>query len=150
MGETDRIRDQMRRAYQGEAWHGPALTELLSKVTATRAAARPLAGAHSIWEITLHVAAWKDAVQRRIGGEAAELQGDADWPPVRDTSDKAWKAALEHLDRTHQALERTVAGLDDARLAGPVPGREYSVYFLPHGVIQHDLYHAGQIAILEK
>ena len=150
MGEIDRIRDQMRRALEGQAWHGPSLIELLSGVDAARAAARPLAGAHSIWEITLHVAAWKDAARRRIEGEAAELLGEDDWPPVRDASEQGWQATLERLERTHQALDRAAAGLDDARLLGPVPGREYSIYFLLHGVLQHDLYHAGQIAILKK
>jgi hypothetical protein len=55
MSEIHRIADQLKRSLEGEAWHGPALRELLSGVTAKQAAARPLAGAHSIWEIVLHI-----------------------------------------------------------------------------------------------
>jgi uncharacterized damage-inducible protein DinB len=42
--------------------------------------------------------------------------------------------------------------LSDDRLSEPAPGirRQYSIYEMLHGIIQHDLYHAGQIAILKK
>src|SRR5438093_2489933 len=140
MTEVDRIKDQLRRAFQGEAWHGPSLMELISDIDAAHAAAKPLPRVHSIWELVNHIAAWEDAVRRRIEGEAVELSGDKDWPPVRDSSPAAWKAAIEGLERGHEALAHTVARLDDAKLLGPVPGREYNVYFLVHGVIQHDLY----------
>ena len=150
MSETQRIVDQLDRAFQGEAWHGSSVQELLDGVDARRAAARPLKNAHSIWEITLHIAAWKDAVRRRIEGEAVELSGDTDWPPMTDTSEDAWRAANAALERAHRALAETARRLDDRRLLGPVPGRDYDAYFLLHGVIQHDLYHAGQIALLLK
>jgi len=39
---------------------------------------------------------------------------------------------------------------DGARLEEITPGTSYSNYVLLHGVIQHDLYHAGQIALLKK
>ena len=150
MREIDRIQDQLQRAFQGDAWHGASLMELLADVDAKRAAAKPLARAHSIWEITLHIAAWEDVARRRTLGEAVELTDEQDWPPVRDTSEAAWGAALARLRNGHEELRRTLAGLDDAKLIDGVPGRDYTVYVLLHGVIQHDLYHAGQIALLMK
>ena len=150
MNEAQRTADQMRRAMAGEAWHGPALLELLEGVEAEQAARHPIANAHSIWEIVLHVAAWKSAVLRRLRGEVIELTGEQDWPPVKDTSERAWIATLEQLKRAHNELERTAAGLEDSRLRSSVPGKDYDVYFMLHGVVQHDLYHAGQIALLKK
>jgi uncharacterized damage-inducible protein DinB len=148
--EVNRIEDQLKRAFEGGAWHGPALMEVLEGVNAARAAAKPIAKAHSIWEIVLHVAAWEDAVRRRLTGEPVELSDAEDWPPVKDTDDAAWSAALDGLRAGHLALQRTVAKLSDARLKEDVPGMDYSHYHLVHGVIQHDLYHAGQIAVLKK
>lgn len=148
--EVTRIEDQLKRAFEGDAWHGPALQEVLQGVTAVQAAARSLAGAHSIWEIVLHVAAWEDVVRRRIGGEPVSLSDAEDWPAVRDTGDAAWSAALERLRSGHMALRRAVAKLSDARLKEEVPGASYTFYHLVHGLIQHDLYHAGQIALLKK
>jgi len=150
MTQIERILDQLRRAFSGDAWHGPALLELLDGVDAKQAASRPLASAHSIWEIVLHISVWEDAVRRRLGGEVVEPTGEQNWPTVHDTSDAAWQLALQSLSSGHAALERTVAALPESRLADTVPGNDYSVYFMLHGVVQHDLYHAGQIAILKK
>ncbi len=148
--EVHRIEEQLKRAFEGSAWHGPAVREVLQGVTAAKAEAKPLPGVHSIWEIVLHIAAWEDVVRRRVNGEPVDLTPAEDWPAVRETGDAAWTDALAALKSRHLALRRTVARLSDARLKEEVPGMEYSHYHLVHGVIQHDLYHAGQIAILKK
>jgi uncharacterized damage-inducible protein DinB len=63
MSESARLADQIRRAFDGEAWHGDSMLELLANVDAKMAAAHPIKGAHSIWELLLHSAAWDDAGQ---------------------------------------------------------------------------------------
>ena len=153
MSETTRIADQLSRAFDGEAWHGDSLVEILQGVTAARAAARPIAGAHTIWELVLHVAAWDEAVLRRLGGAAVELSDAENFPPVKDTSEGAWRAALARVRRGHEQLVAAVASLPDSRLDDMVPGKEgahYTFYYMIHGVVQHELYHAGQIALLKK
>lgn len=150
MSEAARIAEQLRRAYEGEAWHGPALRELLADVTAERAAAKPVGGAHSIWEIVLHIAAWETAGRRRLEGDRAELSDAENWPPVTDESVAGWSAALAELERSNRALREAVARLDDARLDSPILEGMSSVYVTLHGVVQHTLYHAGQIAVLKK
>jgi uncharacterized damage-inducible protein DinB len=150
MSETKRIADQLHRAYAGGAWHGPALRELLNGVTAKQAAARPLAGTHSIWQLVLHITAWKKAVRQRVMEKVVELSPREDWPPVGKASAAAWRRTLKALDRAHRQLEATVARLPESRLKRIVPGRKHTVYFLLHGLVQHDLYHAGQIALLKK
>ncbi len=150
MEEIKRIEEQLKRAFEGEAWHGPSLRELLAGVTAEIAARKPLAQAHSIWEILLHVAAWENAVRRRLEGEAVALSDEEDWPAVHDTSEAAWQNALAAVENGQRQLRETIRRLSDAQLGDIVPGKNYSVYFMLHGVIQHDLYHAGQIALLKK
>ena len=150
MSETSRIANQLHRAYHGGAWHGPALAELLAGVTAKQAAARPLAGGHSIWELVLHITAWKKAVRERVLGKAIELSPREDWPPAGKASVAAWRKTLNALERAHRQLEAAVARLPDSRLKRTVPGRMHNVYFLLHGLVQHDLYHAGQVALLKK
>ncbi len=150
--EVDRIADQMRRAWSGDAWLGTSLAELLADVTAAEACAKPVAGAHSIWELTNHIAVWEDAARRRVGGDPARIETeDEDWPPVRDTSEAAWTAARAHLARTQEALLRAVAGMNDARLDEIIGARhDQTLYVLLHGIVQHDTYHGGQIAILKR
>src|ERR1700685_1416006 len=94
MSESARIADQLHRSFDGEAWHGDALFEILEGVTADRASARPIKSAHSIWELVLHIAAWDDAVRQRLGGVAVTLSDAENFPPVTDTSEAAWRAAF--------------------------------------------------------
>jgi len=148
MSEIDRITDQMTKAYEGNAWHGPALRELLNTVTAETAAAKPLPDRHNIWEIVLHVAAWKRVVARRIKGEAVKDPPEGDWPPLPAPGADSWQKSLRHLDTSHRQLLEATRSLNDQRLEEKTPGTEYSLYFLLHGAIQHDLYHAGQVALL--
>jgi uncharacterized damage-inducible protein DinB len=155
MSETKRIADQLQRSFSGEAWHGPALLELLRDVTARQAAARPIKSAHSIWELVLHIAAWEDAARGWLAGETPEFPKlfnmDAEnWPPVPKPIPAAWKKTVRDLTKTHDELLKLVNKLDDAQLPETVPGRKYSLYFLLHGLVQHNLYHAGQIALLKK
>ena len=150
MQETGRIEDQLNRSFRGEAWHGPSLQDLLSDVTFEQAASRPLPDVHSIWEIVLHITAWLDVVRRRLGGDPVELAPEQDWPGVTDGTESGWKIALGNLEGVHERLRGAVAALDPERLDEMVRGKPYSIYFMLHGVIQHNLYHAGQIALLKK
>jgi uncharacterized damage-inducible protein DinB len=153
MSEPARIADQLRRAFDGEAWHGDSVFEILEGITAAQAAARPTAGAHTIWELVLHIAAWDGAVLRRMGGVEVTLSDAENFPSVTDASEAAWREALAQVRRVHENLVKAVADLPDSRLDDKVPGKEgahYTFYYVLHGVVQHELYHAGQIALLKK
>ena len=144
------IAEQLRRAFEGDAWHGPALLELLREMDAVTAAAQPLPDVHSIWELVLHVSAWDNAACCRLDGEKVQLTGTANFPVVPKPTQTAWREAIAHAKHTHDVLVKMVADLPESRLRERVPGKRYDFYFMLHGVAQHALYHAGQIAILKK
>jgi uncharacterized damage-inducible protein DinB len=151
MTETERIADQLLRAYEGNAWHGPSLGEVLAGVTAEQAIARPIATAHSIWEIVLHIAQWESVVARRLAGEVAvQVPPEEDWPRVNATSEEAWHEALQALEQGNRRLREAIASFPEPKLAQTVAGSNDTFYVMLHGVVQHDLYHAGQIALLKK
>ena len=145
MSEIDRIVDQLKRSWGGDAWHGPSLSELLADVDAAKAAAHPVAGAHSIWELALHVATWDRTVANRL----KEWNG-RDPSEVKDTTEAAWKSARETLASAHRELEEAVSSWPEDHLGETVPDKPYSVYVMLHGAAQHELYHGGQIALLKK
>jgi uncharacterized damage-inducible protein DinB len=148
--ESALLADQLRRAFEGDAWHGPALLELLNDIDAATAASNS-ADVHSIWELVLHIAVWDDAALRRLAGEKWQPEGTANFPLVpQPATSAAWRKAIAHARRTHNLLVKTVAALPDSRLRDRVPGKKYDFYHMLHGVVQHELYHAGQIAILKK
>jgi len=150
MTEVERIVDQMRRAFEGGAWCGSALREVLADVTAEEAAARPVANGLRIWQMVLHLAAWKGAVRQRLGGAAVRLPEEGDFPEVEDAGEEAWAAALALLERRHAELVEAVEGLPESRLDEPVVEGFATVYVTLHGSLQHDLYHGSQIALLKK
>jgi uncharacterized damage-inducible protein DinB len=152
MTEIERILDQLKRAFEGNAWHGPSVREALAGVTASQAHARPLQNAHSIWELAQHIAVWEAVGRRRLEGDRApiDISSPEDWPPAEDASEAAWEQAKAALDRGHEALREAITRVSEASLDEPILEGLSTVYVTLHGVIQHDLYHAGQIAMLKK
>jgi uncharacterized damage-inducible protein DinB len=152
--ETERIVDQHRRAFAGDAWHGPSVMSLITDVTAAQAASHPIVSAHSIWELVLHIAAWQRAGNRRLEGDPAQLTDEENFPPVTDTSDDAWERTKQELVDTHEALVEKISAIKESRLDQAIisdPSIPFSTtYVTLHGVVQHNLYHAGQIALLKK
>jgi uncharacterized damage-inducible protein DinB len=151
MREAERIHRQLECALYGEAWHGPSVREILEGLTGEEAAARPLPAAHSIWEIALHLTAWGQIVRRRLAGEVVtEIPPEQDWPGMGEKSAAAWKRVSAMLVRVHAELAEVIRQLPEARLEDAVPEHDYNVSVMLHGVVEHLLYHAGQMAILKK
>jgi uncharacterized damage-inducible protein DinB len=151
MSEIQRIVDQMDRAFDGDAWHGPPLKPMLDGLSADEALKHPIHGAHSIWELVLHITAWNTIVRDELLGTSAQVTPEVDWPPVRDVAEIEWRRAVQNLVDARSRLRKTVAGLRDEQLdERPAPRTSNTRYLMLHGIVQHDLYHAGQIAILKK
>ena len=142
MSQIDLVVEQLKLAFDGEAWHGPALLEILDGVDAR--------AVHSIWELTLHVAAWERVILRRIQGEPATLTDAENFGHVREASDANWESAVRDLKQTHDELIRAVATMTEDKLNEGVPGKPYNLLFMLHGAVQHAAYHGGQIALLRR
>ena len=148
MSEIARIVEQLRQAQEGGAWHGPSVNEALEGVGAAGAARRPIGAAHSIGEIVQHVRVTEEAVRQRIAGEAA--REEADWPGPAGNGEAAWRGAVDSLTTTQRALRDAVSRLPESRLHENMPGKGHSYWYELLGIVNHDLYHAGQIALLKK
>ena len=136
MTEIDRIRDQLRRSIEGEAWHGPSLTEALKGIKPAQAISRPIPEGHTVWEILLHTIVWIDAIRARLGGKPVrDLPPEKDWPPQpTKASATAWKAVQDKLAEAHKALSTDIAKLNDKRLDQPILEGSSTAYISLHGV----------------
>jgi hypothetical protein len=151
MNDITRLQDQLRRALEGHAWHGPAVLELLEGVTAAQANAHPIANAHSIWELVLHLGAAYVLVLRRLHDDATPLAPEEDWPPLPPPTEEQWHRSIEQLRTLNVEIRRAIAAFPPSRLDEPlVPDPPYTAYAQFIGITQHDLYHAGQIALLKR
>ena len=155
--ELSRLVDQLEREHAGEPWHGSSLVAILTGITHQQAAARPLPGAQTIWELVLHITAWKNEARQRLHGQPAGDPSEGDWPqPPAAASADAWRQALEALEEAHRALIDTITRLRDPQLFeqtndSRTDESDSGNYFqLVQGILQHDAYHSGQIALLKK
>jgi len=147
MRAIERILDQLNRAWGGPSWTGVDIRPLLDDVTDAQARAHPLPTVHSIIELVCHMTATMDLVTYRLAGNPKELTSEEDW---RDVTQLPWADAVEEMENAESRLSDAVARLSVDDLDRIVAGRDYTTYVMVHGVIQHNLYHAGQIAILKK
>jgi hypothetical protein len=158
MTESQRIVDQLRRAFSGDPWHGLPTTRLLDGLAAWEAAQRPVGGAASIWEIVLHMKAWIGEVHRRLLGGNPALPGEGDWPALGETTEDAWRDCVAALTSVHEALLADLGEFPENRLWEVVGDRErsrevgagVSYYVMLHGLVQHNVYHTAQIGMLRR
>jgi len=150
MMEVGRIADQLKRSLHGDAWHGSSVSDVLANVNASTASAKPLPGAHSIWEIVLHITAWEQIVLDGLVNRERNAVRPNDWPAPPTTDESEWHEALAELNSIGDQLCDSILRLDDSRLDEAAVEGSPSVYMVLHGLVQHNLYHAGQIALLKK
>jgi uncharacterized damage-inducible protein DinB len=156
--ELTRIADELRREHEEDAWHGTPLRQILAEVDEIQASWRPFEGVQTIWELVLHMTAWKNEVRRRLGGAPAGVPPEGDWPhPPASPEAQAWRQAVGALEDAQRALVEAVLRVPPSMLLAPTSdprdretGQGVSHYILLHGIVQHDVYHSGQIALLRK
>jgi uncharacterized damage-inducible protein DinB len=150
MIEVHRIAKQLQRTFQGRAFHGPAVEETLDGVTAKAAAARVPGASHSIWQLVEHMTFWQDTARSWLEGSTRRPTPGEDWKEVTDTSEAAWDKAKRELRRANDQLKDAVMVLDEARLEEPMFEQMVKVEVVLRGIVQHNIYHAGQIALMKK
>jgi uncharacterized damage-inducible protein DinB len=148
---------QFRATHDGDPWYGSSRARVLRGVTAAQAAARPVPGGHSIWELVLHMTAWTEEVLRRLDGASPATPARGDWPAVPTVTDAAWRASRAALTRAHAAVCAAVEALPSRRfsqrvgqLREPALGTGITVAEMLVGLSQHDAYHIGQIVVLTQ
>jgi uncharacterized damage-inducible protein DinB len=146
------LAEQIRGACVGPSGFDVALMDSLQGITAEMAIRKPPGSTHSIWELLLHIVNWEEISTRRLNGEFIRWERDTqmDWPTVEDRSDAAWRRLLSRLDRSNARFSEAVSRLTDAELATPSAGRTDSRYEMILSMLQHSVYHAGQIVIMKK
>jgi uncharacterized damage-inducible protein DinB len=148
--ELTRLEEQVRLAFEGEAWHGPSVLEAVAGVSADAAAAHPIPGAHSIWELVLHLTGTYRLVLQRIPGQSASLTPEQDWPAVGAPDSARWQQAVEELRRLNREVRLAIRAFNLDRLDETLAPGHTTAYMHFAGLLQHDAYHAGQIKLLRK
>lgn len=147
---TRRIRALIKSCYDGPAWHGPAVLETLKLVEFNMIAKR-INGSHNIIELVHHMASWKQFIIEKLEGDPDfDVVGDFNFTKIDAPTPADWENAKKRLQSIQETLLEKLKHVEDAVLLEGVPGRSYNFFFLLTGIVNHDLYHLGQIKLLMR
>ncbi len=153
MNEIERTLEQYDRTMNGNAWHGDPVWKVLEGISAEQAARRVGTQSHSIWELVSHMTFWETEVCRRLSGLPARSVEELNFPAAPEATAENWNRTLAEFRRSNEEFRAALTKFDGTQLDRPLPGREksgYTAYIEANGVIEHNLYHSGQIAFLRK
>jgi uncharacterized damage-inducible protein DinB len=147
MNHTQRIADAYRSVTLKDAWYGPSLAELLAQISPELATTPPLPGAHSASELLQHLLLWNERVRNTSDSHQLEpWQGEKDWAEASIP----WNELLARWNKSRDLLEERIRNFPVADFPKQVPGRSYSYEKLLEGIVQHTIWHAGQIAMVRS
>ena len=151
------LKQELLTVWNGSPWYGSSSHHILEGVTAAEAAARPVAGVQSIWEIVLHMVAWTEEAASRVNGARAKLPARGDWPiPPAGAADASWENTQKELLAARTALLDAVEASHEEDLYLLVPaadgssGPTFSRAATAGGLAEHDIHHLGQLSLLKR
>lgn len=147
------LRKLLVDTFERTCWHGKSLMKILEEVDHEKALQAPSSGTRNIWELVLHIIVWRTTPIIWMEGNPDyhfEFGTPQDFPPIKDRSEAGWQQALVDLKQSQEKLLATIDAFDPRQLHGQVGSRDYSYYEMLHGIVHHDIYHGGQIALLLK
>jgi uncharacterized damage-inducible protein DinB len=145
MSQTQRIADSYRAATVKGAWYGPSLAELLAQISPEVATTRPVPGSHSILELLQHLLLWNERIRK-----TSDSNSLPPWEPEKDWAEPpiAWNELVSRWSQSRERLEERIRNFPIEDLTKQVPGRNYNYETLFQGVVEHTIYHSGQIAMV--
>ena len=150
MSEVKFLRDQLETTFKGDSWHGPNLVRTLSGINYEQAMRRPIGERHNIWEITYHMIFWMEEAWKSVRDHRnLNPEKNKDWPESGATEEE-WEQSISRLEAAVNMTLDELSRWTDDDLEEMVPGEKYTFKQMLHGVVHHNLYHAGQINILKQ
>jgi uncharacterized damage-inducible protein DinB len=143
--KIQQIADAYRAVTIKGAWYGPTVAELLAKIPLELATTPPVPGAHSISELLQHLLLWNERIRKTSESHPMpQWEAEKEWaePPI------PWKELVARWNKSRDLLEERIRNFPAADLAKQVPGRNYPYETMFHGILQHAIYHSGQIAMV--
>lgn len=157
MNRSEKLSNELYNSVFGDPWHGSPVKKILEDILSEKAFLKPISSAHNIIELTLHLDAWTEEVLNRFNGNISSEPTMGDWPTPKENNEKYWQTVKQKLFADTNKLISVIKKFPEDKLDELV-GRERNVSLgtgfsfegLIIGLVQHNAYHAGQIALLKK
>lgn len=150
--EIQFIRTTLQGVLEKDPWFGRSVYSILNEIDAAKAFTKPAPGAHALIELLYHMNTWALFTQKRLekSTDMDVQETDAlDWRVI-DPTVHTWEKALEEFKSLHTRILELLNEADDDLLNETVDYRKYNFRFLLNGLIQHDIYHLGQLAYVKQ
>jgi len=143
--QIQKIADSYQAVTIKGAWYGPTVAELLAKIPPELATTPPVPGAHSISELLQHLLLWNERIRN-----TSESNPMPRWDAEKEWAEPAipWKELVARWNQSRDLLEERIRKFPVEDLTKQVPGRNYPYETMFHGILQHAIYHSGQIAMV--
>jgi uncharacterized damage-inducible protein DinB len=155
MTTSEKLKNQLTQILSGDAWYGPNVHDLLAQTTFEAAYEKPPGSVHNIAEIVLHMISWTEEVLDRMNGQTAGLPTSGDWPDAGTPDEQKWQNYVNDLKLVNVNLQGAIQNFPPEKWCGPIVdersrelGTGVSYEALVEGLIQHHIYHSGQISLL--
>lgn len=157
MTTSEKLGNELQKVLSGDPWYGSPVYQIIGLVTFEAAFEKPPGAAHNIAEIVLHMLAWTEEVMDRMNGMTAGVPSSGDWPPTGAPEEQKWQNYVNDLKLVNVNLLKLIQDLPEEKWNEPMDderklelGSGVTYEELVNGLIQHHIYHSGQIAILNR
>ena len=144
--------EQFARVYGESPWYGDSIQQIVNQVTEEAAFWQPTKNAHSIAQIVWHMVYWRHALIKRLEGDVAykpSMKSEDNWSINENIKNSSWGKIKELLAESQEKIITLLKKQDDS-LLDKAYSEKASYLDVINGIFQHDLYHLGQIAYLNK
>jgi uncharacterized damage-inducible protein DinB len=155
MTKSEQLKLEIERVLYGNAWYGSPIYSIIEQVSFEAAYEKPQGTVHNIAGIVLHTLAWTEEVLDRMNEMAAGLPSSGDWPDPGKPDEQKWQNYVNDLKLVNVNLLGVIQGFPEEKwselINDPRETELVTTYEdLVRGFIQHQVYHAGQIALLNR
>lgn len=136
----------LENTFEGKPWHGPSVIDVLKEIDPSSTSVKS-GKAHTIAQLVSHMTVWRTFVAARLEGEKFKITEEMNFPENPD-----WNQSVADLKTSQQKLLKALHAFPENKLHELVFSAkyDYTYYAMIHGAIHHDLYHLGQIIILQR
>ena len=155
MTTAEKLEQELQKVLSGQPWYGEPIYTILSKITFESAYEKPSDSVHTIAEIVLHMFSWTEEVIDRLNEKPAGLPLSGNWPEPGAPDEQKWQLWIADLKLVNVNLVKVIRDFPEDKWDEPIideRGDEPVTTYkgLIYGFIQHQIYHAGQIALLNQ
>ncbi len=142
----------MQEVLNGEPWYGKSFQKLMAEINPDIVYQKLGENSHSLIDLIHHMVTWSDFTKQRLHKDKnidLTALDASDWRATI-ASIHTWNNGISEFTASTNAIIEILKTCTDDLLQEKVDYRNYNFNVLLNGLIQHNIYHIGQISFINK